>query len=224
MIRNKDRRVNQIANIIRTRIADINKKYRQGPSLYFYHRVREFRNQHAHIASFLSCDMCVEILYATLVSWDMNSRGAKMKAFAEFKRNLLDNTAGFQAVEAGLAAKSREHLIDELLSLYDSLDLMLSKSKFVSNSKCLHFVFPSLCLPMDRENALKKLYGHTMPSRRKFLEILELARHVIEAVDNPKQYLDEKWNTCEMKLVDNAIILMRSESVTWPNASKLMCL
>jgi hypothetical protein len=47
-----------------------------------------------------------------------------------------------------------------------------------------------------------------MESKNKFLEILEFSYEVIEGIQNPRQYLDDHWNTSEMKLVDNAIIMM----------------
>jgi hypothetical protein len=85
---------------------------------------------------------------------------------------------------------------------------MLTSGKLVSNSKTLHFVFPALCPPMDRTNTLKKLYGNTGESKKKFLEVLDLAYDIIGGLQNPNQYLDQQWNTYETKLVDNAILLM----------------
>ncbi len=61
---------------------------------------------------------------------------------------------------------------------------------------------------MDGANTLKKLYRSTWQSPKRFREILEFAYEVITSIENPRQYLDHEWNTCEMKLVDNAIILM----------------
>ncbi len=117
-MKNKNHRVRQVANIIKTKIGEINNIYRRGPSLHFYHRVRELRRQYPHVASFLASDMCVEILYATLVSWDMDSRRAKMKDFCDFKSNLLDNVAAFQVVETDLAEKNRKSAVQSLISLY----------------------------------------------------------------------------------------------------------
>jgi len=151
------------------------------------------------------------MLYATLVSWDMNSRGAKMKDFADFRKNLQSNRQGFQDVEAvavGFTWANRQAVVQALSSLYDTLALMKTNGKLVSNSKALHFMFPALCPPMDRTNTLQKLYGHTAESKNKFLEILEFAYDIIGGIHNPQQYLDQQWNTFETKLVDNAIILM----------------
>jgi len=211
MIPNRNGVLSRIAGIIMGHIAQINAVYRGGPSLHFYHRIMGLRRQYPCVSSFLSCDTCVEILYATLVSWDMNSRGAKMKDYADFKSNLQGNSAAFQAVETASAAfawTNRVDVIQSLSTLYDSLALMKTNGKLVSNSKCLHFVFPDLCPPMDRTNTLKKLYGNTGESKTRFLEVLDFSYDVIAGIQNPKQYLDTQWNTCATKLVDNAIIML----------------
>ena len=85
---------------------------------------------------------------------------------------------------------------------------MKTEGRLVSNSKCLHFVFPGLCLPMDTANTLQKLYGSPYETRERFLEVLEFSYDAIATIENPQQYFDDQWNTCETKLVDNAIFLM----------------
>lgn len=153
----------------------------------------------------------MEMLYATLVSWDMNSRGARMKDFDDFKHNIQSAVAGFRQVEAVSAWftwTNRQEVIRRLSELYDALTLMETNGKLVSNAKTLHFVFPSLCPPMDRTNTLQKLYGNTMESKGKFVEVLEFSYDVLNTIPNPSQYLDQEWNASETKLVDNAIIMM----------------
>jgi len=211
MIPNRQNTLATVTGIITGRIAHINAVYRGGPSFYFYHRILDLRRQHPAVNAFLASGTCIEILYATLVSWDMNSRGAKMKDFDDFRNNLQANANGFQAVETaanGFTWANRGAVVHALSSLYDRLSLMQTNGKLVSNSKALHFVFPALCPPMDRTNTLKKLYGHTAETKNKFPEVLELAYDIIGGIQNPQQYLDNQWNTYETKLVDNAIILM----------------
>ena len=91
MIPDHDKKFRAITHTISTQIKEINERYRLGPSLYFYRRITALRNQHSSIESFLSNDYNLEIFYATLVSWDMNSRGAKMKYFDDFKETLVSN-------------------------------------------------------------------------------------------------------------------------------------
>lgn len=211
MIPNRQNTLAAVAGIITGRIAQINTVYRGGPSFYFYHRIRYLRSHHHSVAAFLASGTCIEMLYATLVSWDMNGRGAKMKDYADFRNNLQGNVNAFQAVEVAANNFSwtiRGAVVHALSNLYDQLMLMKTNGKLVSNSKTLHFVFPALCPPMDRTNTLQKLYGHTAESKSKFLEVLDLSYDIIGGIPNPHQYLDSQWNTCETKLVDNAIILM----------------
>jgi hypothetical protein len=44
--------------------------------------------------------------------------------------------------------------------------------------------------------------------KNKFFEVLEFSYDIINGIKNPQQYFDNRWNTCETKLVDNAIIMM----------------
>jgi len=211
MIKNQNNVVSSIAAIITTRISQINVVYRGGPSLHFYHRILSLRRQHSSVSAFLSSDTCIEILYATLVSWDMNFRAAKLKDYADFKSNLVSNIPAFQAVEitsSSFSWMNRSAVLFALSALYDKLNLMKTGGRLVSNSKCIHYVFPALCVPMDRGNTLQKLYGNTTESKNKFIEILNLSYDTLMSIANPQQYLDKQWNTSEMKLVDNAILMM----------------
>ncbi len=211
MIPNRQNRLSQVTSIITGNISQINALYPGGPALYFYHRVIALRQQHHCVASFLACDTCVEMMYATLVSWGMNSRAAKLKDYGDFRSNINSNAAGFQSVEAASSSftwANRASVVQALTSLYASLSLMKSGGKLVSNSKCLHLVFPILCLPMDTVNTLQKLYGSISESQARFVEVLEFSYDAIAIIPNPQLYFDNQWNTCETKLVDNAIFLM----------------
>jgi hypothetical protein len=75
-------------------------------------------------------------------------------------------------------------------ALYDLLALMKTDGKLVSKSKCLHFIFPKLCPPMDRSNTLQKIYGNTGESKNKFIEVLDFSYDIIAGIENPEQYLD----------------------------------
>jgi hypothetical protein len=211
MIRNRQSVLSQVSSIITTgRIAQAN-QFQAGPTLHFYQRALDLRRQNPSVSSFLASDASIEIIYATLVSWDMNSRGAELKDYVDFRNALQGNTAAFQAVEAAAGAftwTNRGAVVRSISTLYSSLALMKTNGRLVSNAKCIHYVFPALCLPMDRTNTLQKLYGNTQESAAKFLEVLEFCYDVLGGIQNPQQYARGSWNTCPTKLVDNAIILM----------------
>jgi len=208
-IPNRTQLITDLQGIITSQLTNF--QYRGGPSLHFYHRVRAVRQQHPSISSFLADNSALELVYATLVAWDMDGRGAKLQDYGDFCKNLRGAGQQLQAVEVALPNftwTSRTAMISALESAYDSLTLMETNGRLVSNSKCLHFLFPAVCMPMDRRNTLTKIYGNgTYESKHKFLELINLAYDVVAGLSNPSQYHDTRWNTCDMKLVDNAIII-----------------
>ena len=156
------------------------------------------------------------MLYATLVSWDMNSRGAKMKYFTEFRASILSSLRQLSELEvwerSGNLNSTTSMLI--LRNVYDSLNLMKSGGKLVSNSKLLHFLFPNSYMPMDRNNTLFYFYGNTGESPNKYAEIIELSFEIMNMAENWGTYLDSNWNRTVPKMIDNAIILLVGKSVS----------
>jgi len=186
--------------------------YRKGPDLYFYKRViHEVRIR--PLKDLLKRKDFVELLYITLVAWDMNARGAKMKYFDEFRINILRNKNYFEEL-----SKYKLNNINEidflkvkgiLERLYDGLNLMKTKGKLVSNSKLMHYLLPDLVMPMDRENTLKFFFGNTGETKQKFLDIIECSYYIIKDI-KLKRFLDDTWNQSIPKVLDNAIICARS--------------
>lgn len=216
MIPNREDKINAIVNIVTTRIVEINSRYRSGPSLYFYRRVFALRREFPNVSSFLSKDHNLEILYAVLVSWDMNSRGAKMKYFDDFKVSLISCRPELEAIENKLAnfdITQEDEMLRLIKNVYSNLELMKTKGRLVSNSKCLHFLFPSLCMPMDRVNTLQYLYNNTYESTDRYLGIIRFQFEVMRQSVQFEKYLDDHWNQSVPKLIDNAIILLRGISV-----------
>ncbi len=211
MIRNRQNVLSQVSSIITTgRIAQAN-QFPTGRYLPPYQRVRALRQQNPTVSSFLANNTCIQAIRDTLISWGMNSRGAKIKDDVPFRTAIQGNIPAFQTVEAAAGAftwTNRGAVVQSISALYNSLALMQTNGRLVSNAKCLHFVFPDLCLPMDRLNTLKKLYGNTCESAARFLEVLEFCYDVLAGIQNPQQYAHGSWNTCPTKLVDNAIFLL----------------
>ena len=213
MIKNKEQKISQVVSIIKTRISEINERYRKGPSLYFYTRAFELKINSSDVESFLRNDYHLEILYATLVSWDMNSRAAKMKCFDDFKNNLFSCLCLLKKIEEFEKKIDYASIQPVLRDTYRDLNLMESGGKLVSNSKILHFIFPNLCVPMDRKNTLKYFFGNTEESENKFLDIIDFSFDVMRLPENWTQYLDSVWNKTIPKMIDNAIILLVGQSV-----------
>lgn len=215
MIKNRQKKTEEIIHTIKNRIHEINKRYRKGPDLYFYKRLLALRRETHDITVFLNNDYNLEIIYATLVSWDMNSRGAKLKYFNEFKSNILSCMDSLNAINGMRDIKSIDvlDLQIQLLGVYKRLSLMKTKGKLVSNSKFLHFLFPDLFIPMDRKNTLEYFYGNTNESENKFFEITEFSFELIRKLSDENVQLDEGWNSTVPKTIDNAIILIVGKSV-----------
>ena len=215
MIKNRNRKIKQIVTTIKNNISEINERYRTGPSLYFYKRLSYLRNNSGSIESFLGNNYHIEILYATLVAWGMNSRRAKMKYFDEFKDNILsclDQFKQLENFETNCSTDSRR-LLFYLRNTYETLGLMETRGKLVSNSKLLHFLLPNMFMPMDRKNTLSYFYGNIGESKNKYIEIIELSYEIMRMPENWEGYLDDRWNTTVPKMIDNAIILLVGKSV-----------
>jgi len=151
---------------------------------------------------FLRNDYHFEILYATLFSWDMNSRGAKMKYFDEFKE--------IERLGEDLDIAKLKPI---LMKTYEELNLMKTSGKLVSNSKLLHFLFPNLLMPMDRANTLTYFYGNTNELVNKYIEIIDLSFEIMKQPLKWNYFLDNERNTTVPKIIDNAIILMVGKSL-----------
>jgi len=202
-----DELVRRIPELIR------NFDYRKGPDLYFYKKVLEMRRS-KHLGELLGeSDRYLELIYATLVAWDMNSRGAKMKYFDEFKSTILDNRERFmQLLPYRLEAMSSGAFGEAKMlcgEIYDNMHLMISEGRLVSNSKVMHFILPDLVMPMDRQNTLKFFFGHTNESKNNFMKILNCSFEITKRIDL-SQFLDDQWNQSIPKIIDNAIISSES--------------
>jgi len=219
-ISSRQEKIEAIIETITSRIANFNSLYRGGPSLYFYKRIVELRKKHTRILDFFSDNYNFEVLYATLVYWDMNSRGAKLKYFDDFKSVLRSCLPQFEAIESAMQSFSptQSHYIIELLRrTYEGMTLMETSGRLVSNSKCLHFLFPSLCIPMDRTNTLKFLFGNTNESINRYLEAIQFSFDIMRMDIQFEKYLDNQWNQTVPKLIDNAIILLSGKSLRKPS-------
>jgi len=216
MIKDQKSKIAQIVLKIKTDIAEINTSYRSGPDYYFYKKIIDLRQASKKIEVFLKNDYNLEILYATLVAWDMNSRAAKMKYFDGFRGNIMSCMDEINQLESN-KNKGNAAIISSLPGIYEKLHLMNTTSRLVSNSKFLHFLFPEILMPMDGRNTLSYLYGHIAESTNKYIEIIKFSQDIINMPENWEKYLDDGWNTTVPKLIDNAIILIEGKSTKSKN-------
>jgi len=188
----------------------------KGPDLYFYKKVVTQTKQASpvKIRRLLKKQEFIELLYATLASWGMHSRGAKMKSFEEFFLDIRRNRDRFVKLSIYGLEYLQETIENQLLELFDNLNVMVSKEKIVANSKLMHFVLPNLVMPIDREHTLKFFKEYRKSKEcdglhwRTFLRIHECVVHqVIKGrEDRLKKLLDNEWNQTIPKVIDNLII------------------
>ena len=183
--------------------------YRKGPDLYFYKKTMELRRNKRLSELFTEPDRYLELIYATLVAWNMNSRGAKMKYFDEFKSSILDNKERFWQMSSYRIETLPSGAFGEVKTLcgeiYDNMHVMVSGGRLVSNSKVMHFILPDLVMPMDRQNTLNFFFGNTNESKSNFVKILSYSHEIAQRIDL-SQFLDDEWNLSIPKVIDNAII------------------
>jgi hypothetical protein len=132
-----------------------------GPCIYFHLEClragREAFLSHRHI----------EMLYATLTAWGLHRMGdvdatkTKLKDWKSFHDSLLANASALRRfVSYDLLQMSEvaySQALSELRSCYKSLDLSVSGSTVVVNSKALHHMLPELIPPIDRQYTVRFL-------------------------------------------------------------------
>lgn len=139
-------------NIIKNDIHSIDVRYRHGPSLYFYSKTINRRRQTPRINKFLKDEYNIELLYATLASWDMNSRGAKMKDFLDFRQNIEANIDIVKALDKesdSILTTDLEDIKKLLALLYNGLSLMINVW-FLIRNYCIFYSRIFLCRCMAR--------------------------------------------------------------------------
>nr|MBP7088467.1 hypothetical protein [Candidatus Omnitrophota bacterium] len=157
-----------------------------------------------------------ELMYATLVSWDMNSRGAKMEYFDQFRDSIRAQKDKLKLLwkKEITAVTDIEEILSIVAQIYDGLNLMKTKGRLVSNSKVLHYILPSLLMPMDRQNTLVYFYKYTIESRQKYLDIIRGSFEMISNIGkNVDYYIDTEWNKTIPKTIDNAILMKMGKSL-----------
>jgi len=179
---------------------------------YLYHQVVA----HENVAEKFSHDF-IALVYATLGAWNMNSRGAKLAEFNEFKQSLMTQSTRMMDLAnyrlESISSMDAERILREFVECFFSDVLLVAEGKprLVTYSKTLHFFLPHLFMPVDRRYTLTFFYGNTDVPRSvgkqfvKFSEIfLEFLKFATAVQLQPFQ--DNTWNANIPKTIDNLII------------------
>jgi len=193
-------------------------------SEYLYNLVLQ-KHKTKKLSDLLESDEFYKLLYATLDSWNMNSRGAKLKDFEEFVENIKKQKTIFLELEKynllKITAEDLNQLIDgKIMELYKKISILKSrqtkcdvKDPLVVNSKLFHFILPKLCPPMDREYTMKFFYNNTDTNFKRYKEVflknkVFLDRFNLDGI--PKEYENKfSYPLYSTKILDNVIIGLR---------------
>lgn len=134
-----------------------------GPSIYFHlESVKESKR------NFLS-KRHIEMIYATLASWGMHRMGppdqtkTKLVAFKKFHNSILSFQKEFNSLrklKLNTISETRlENILQkELKDIFYGLQVSISDSYLVANSKTIHHIIPNLVPPIDRQYTIRFFY------------------------------------------------------------------
>jgi len=186
-------------------------KYRHGDASWYLYRQMVWER-----GDYTTFDQ-IERLYAVLMSWGMNSRGAKLVPFGDFLASIKRNRQTIQRLSNLRIEKVESFdspvLLRPLNNLFRSLVIVPSgKPRFVAFSKTMHFLCPNLIAPVDRKYTLTFFRNHqsALPTKEElqfelFIKIMEDYRIFVREHEL-KGYLDKRWNLSLPKVCDNIII------------------
>jgi len=196
------------------------------PGQYLY-RILYEKNREPMLDVF--SDDYLELVYSTLIAWNMNQRGASLNGFDEFKESIKKSRGGISSLRRYridyLDKDDVKDVLDVADSLFCDLDLVgissltrkKIRSKLVAFSKTMHFMLPDLIVPIDRTYTLNFFYNNSQlhtdhdPEKndrnqiKTFNELYDKFWQLSQKHDLG-QYLDDKWNRNVPKVIDNAII------------------
>ena len=151
-------------------------------------------------------------LYRTLKAWGMVRYSHNVSPFPEFVKALrakIDQIATFEGLKIDDPQLDIQKISSELIQLINSLEITRNKSKLVACSKTLHHILPELIVPIDRTYTGTFFGGsdYTFQHNQDDFFIFVMDNFATIAKDtNPVQFAGKGWNTCQTKIIDNAII------------------
>jgi len=190
-----------------------NEEYRlYDPGLYLYNLMSNYSFEKKFSDEF------IELVYTTLIAWNMNQRKAKLSKFDLFKKSLLDNKNTIQSLEKYRIEELESSDIIEkpIRSLFEKLDLVdKGNPQLVTFSKTLHFFLPNLLMPIDRAYTLTFFYNNHNFSGADvdkqitiYLSVFEQFRQFAKTHRDNDAFKEheKRWNKNLPKMIDNLII------------------
>jgi len=178
------------------------------PGQYLYNLVIDFPKESRFSEKF------IELTYTTLISWNMNQRGAKLSDYDLYMKSLIENKNLIQSLQNERIEKidNVNEILQSLKHLFENLKLVAKdKPKLVTFSKTLHFFLPNLLMPIDRSYTIRFFYKNTgVPQADEkqfemYKDIFLQFRQLSMSYDF-ELHLDNKWNRNIPKMIDNLVI------------------
>lgn len=185
-----------------------------GPTLHFHLTALGAKNDF---------DRFTELCYAVLVSWGMHRlgpSGPKMHDFEQFKKSLESVWTPARSLEGVKPKDLTEDHWKIIELIFRNIRCMRTGPLLVGNSKVMAHLLPDLVPPIDRWYTLRFLWGHSnVPAGadaqwQKMKIALKEFFHPIwcetSFQSQAREWLlkraDYRWDTSEMKIIDNLII------------------
>jgi hypothetical protein len=204
-------------------------RFLRGAPAYFHARlIQTSRERGGYPSRWLPRDEAVlELLYAVLAAWGMDSRGARLVDFENFCAcvRALVSSSSFQDLEGVSIRAINGGWSDTLSALWSELrgrcKIMVGPAIIVGSSKLLHHLLPDLFPPIDTSytldflRALDRTEQYRLSSREvqapdfeTFFKIMLFFGHVAREVPSIEAYVG-KWPVASgsiPKVIDNAVI------------------
>lgn len=192
-----------------------------GPSIYFHQQALIECNN-----NFLS-DRHLEMIYATLSSWGMHRMGktqTKMVDFDVFKKS----TERFKNDLIDLRLLALENfnsepteLLNRIQEICFGLNVSVSKSKIVGNSKALAHILPNLVPPVDRQYTIR-FFAEKLSDFKGIAEEQKFYIHILKKcyefahllIKDPAIKIDKQFNSSLPKIFDNLVMVYLKSSTT----------
>jgi hypothetical protein len=188
----------------------------RGPSLFFHRQSLETQSRPDFIRH-------LEYVYATLASWGMHRMGpggSKMQDFATFKNSvepLRDKIGEAQQIDYREVTSQN---LDTLEEIFKGINIMVSGTSIVGNSKVMAHMVPNIVPPIDRQYTLKYLRGNTSIKNdlnyewsllkeiisEFFIPVASDVRFIAQANVWIANQTDYPWDTSILKVIDNLVI------------------
>jgi hypothetical protein len=164
-----------------------------------------------------------------LSSWGMHrmgSGGSKMREFGDFQSSLNAVWPLAIQLQGNTPNELTESDWEGLKSLFCGIRCMATATSLVGNSKVLAHLLPDLVAPVDREYTLTFLFGNkqiTNDLQREWLKLKQILQGFFHPVAQDPLFRAKahewlaqsnrfKWDTSQLKILDNLVIGVESLS------------